>query len=66
MKTQALLTFFILLFAINSKAEEVGESRDLQPFREVSLRLSANLFIEQGVFKKNLSFPAFGLAAFSR
>ena len=48
MKTQALLTFFILLFAINSKAEEVGESRDLQPFREVSLRLSANLFIEQG------------------
>lgn len=48
MKTQAFLTFFILLFAINSRAEEVSETRDLRPFREISLRLSANLFIEQG------------------
>jgi hypothetical protein len=47
MKNIALLLIFILSLGLVLKANET-EKRELRPFREVSLRLSANLYIEQG------------------
>ena len=44
-----ILIFCICLFASNSFASEIEtEKRETDPFSEISLRVSANLYIEQG------------------
>jgi hypothetical protein len=48
MKKIVILTAFIALFSQLAIALDETEKRDLSPFREVSLRISANLYIEQG------------------
>jgi len=47
MKKTALLSLFLLMLGLVVKADET-EKRELRSFNEVSLRLSANLYIEQG------------------
>jgi hypothetical protein len=48
MKIVAFTSFLTMLFALASMAGPEIQKLKLQPFREVSLRISANLYIEQG------------------
>jgi len=48
MKKVFILTALILLLTQLANAKDESETRELSPFREVSLRISANLYIEQG------------------
>jgi hypothetical protein len=48
MKKVFILTTLIILYSHLAIAHDESEKRELSPFREVSLRISANLYIEQG------------------
>jgi hypothetical protein len=48
MKKVFIITALIVLFSQLANAGDATEKRELSPFREVSLRISANLTIEQG------------------
>jgi hypothetical protein len=48
MKKVFVLTALIVLFSQLANAHDESEKRELSPFREVSLRISANLYVEQG------------------
>lgn len=48
MRKLVLLIVLFTSFALNSWADKEKEKVELRPFREVSLRISANLYIEQG------------------
>jgi hypothetical protein len=48
MKKVFILTTLIVLFSQLANASDITEKRELSPFREVSLRIAANLSIEQG------------------
>ena len=48
MKKVIAFVAFIALFSQLANASDITEKRDLSPFREISLRISANLYIEQG------------------
>jgi hypothetical protein len=52
MRKIVLLSICIASFVLATFAGNETEKRELRPFREVSLRLAANLFIEQGEASK--------------
>ena len=48
MKKLFIVTALLVLISQLANASDQTEKRELSPFREVSLRISANLYIEQG------------------